>query len=318
MITYREGVLVRCFFGKHRGGAGIVLAVFLVISSGAFSAQDVLVAADKSVSVTAREFEHVVENSPSTIRSAVQSSDEDRFEIAASILLDKKIRGRLEAIDPAITPELFYRYHAAMRAAAKEFDAARFQVQLVLPDLEPLALEHYRVAKNEVAIVPESRIASHILLLCSEDCDQEARRAELLVIRDKALEGVPFADLAAEHSQDPGSRQRGGRLSQPITKKDERIDATFRDTAFALSATGEISEIVVSRFGLHIIRLDQVVAERVYSFEEIKAPLIERVENRFREDAYREYILSMGPSKDFMIDYEAIDEVLGPVQSASP
>ena len=309
---------MRCFCGKHRGGAGIVLAWLLVISSSAFSAEDVLIATDQSASVTAGEFEHIVTNSPSTIQRAVQSSDEDRFEIAASILLDKKIRDNLEAIDPAITPELFYRYHAAMRAAAKEFDAARFQVQLELPDLEPLALERYRVAKNDVAIVPESRIASHILLLCSGDCDREARRAELLVIRDKALEGVPFADLAAEHSQDPGSRQRGGRLSQPITQKDERIDATFRDTAFALSAAGEISEIVASRFGLHIIRLDDVIAERIYSFEEIKAPLIEQVEKRYREDAYREYILSMGPSKDFVIDYEAIDDVLGPVQSASP
>ena len=309
---------MRCFFGKHRGGAVTVLAVFLVISSGAFSAQDVLVAADKGVSVTAREFEHIVKNSPSTMRSAVQFSDEDRFEIAVSVLLDKKIRSNLEAIDPAITPELFYRYHAAMRVAAKEFDAARFQVQLELPDLEPLALERYRVAKNDVAIVPESRIASHILLLCSEDCDREARRAELSVIRDKVLEGVPFADLAAEHSQDPGSRQRGGRLSQPITAKDERIDATFRDTAFALSATGEISDIVASRFGLHIIRLDEVVSERIYSFEEIKASLIEQVEKRYREDAYREYILSMGPSKDFVIDYEVIDEILGPLQRASP
>ena len=318
MITYREGVLVRCFCGKHRGGAGIVLAVFLVMSSGALSAQDVLVATDQSVSVTAEEFEHIVTNLPSTIRRAVQSSEADRFEIAASVLLDKKIHVNLEAIDPAITPELFYRYHAAMRAAAKEFDAARFQVQLVLPDLEPLALEQYRVAKNDVAVVPENRIASHILLLCSEDCDREARRAELLVIRDQALEGVPFADLAAEYSQDPGSRQRGGRLSQPITQKDERIDATFRDTAFALSATGEISDIVASRFGLHIIRLDEVVPERMYTFEEIKAPLIEQVEKRYREDAYREYILSMGPTEDFVIDYEAIDEILGPVEGAAP
>ena len=309
---------MRYFFGKYCGGACPVLAVFLVISSGAFSAQDVLVATDQSVSVTAGEFEHIVKNSPSTIRSAVQSSDEDRFEIAASVLLDKKIHGNLEAIDPTITPELFYRYHAAMRAAAKEFDAARFQAQLQLPDLEPLALERYRVAKNDFAVVPENRIASHILLLCSEGCDREARRAELLVIRDQALEGVPFADLAAEYSQDPGSRQRGGRLSQPITRKDERIDATFRDTAFALTAIGEISEIVASRFGLHIIRLDEVVPERIYSFEEIKAPLIEQVEKRYREDAYREYILSMGPTADFVIDYEAIDEVLGPVERASP
>lgn len=275
--------------------------------------EEVVVASDAGVSVTAAELRHLVDNAPRNIRSAIQASDADRFEIVASTLLQKKIRAQLEALNPEESTALFYRYQSAMLAAAQEFDALRFQVQLELPDLEPLALERYRVSRNEVAVVPEQRFASHILLLCTEDCDRGAEQAELQALRDRALDGESFADLATEYSQDPGSRQRGGRFSQPITRQDPRIDETFRDATFALQKTGDISEIVESRFGFHLIRLEDVVPQRVYSFEEIKVPLLEEVEKRYREDAYREYTLSLGPTETFMIDYQAIDAVLGPV-----
>jgi len=280
------------------------------------ASDDVVLAQDGNVSLTAAELDFIVKNAPPTVRSAVKATDAGRFEIVAATLADKKIHQSLENLDPVADADLYHRYQAALRAAAKEFDATRFQVGLEIPDLEELAKERYRISKNEIAMVPEQRLASHILLLCTDTCDLEAKRAQLQAIRERLVAGEPFADLAAEFSQDPGSRQRGGRLSQPITRNDDRIDQTFRDTAFALEQAGDLSNIVQSRFGLHLIKLDEVSPERLYSFEEIKAPLIEEVEKRYREDAYRLHVRSFGPSEAFTIDYPAIDQVLGPVASS--
>ena len=313
------GVLVKQFFGAVRVGVVAVLSASLCLLSLQLRAElDSVVAQDGDVVLTVGELRNLVDNARANVRSAVLASDSDRFEIVAESLLAKKIRSKLDSLDSDLSPDLFYRYQAAMNAAAKEFDAVRFQVQLELPDMEPLAEERYRVAKDEIAVVPEQRIASHILLLCTEDCDRGAKRQELEDILIRALSGESFADLAAEYSQDPGSRQRGGRLSQPITERDERIDETFRETSFDLIEPGQISEVVESRFGFHIIRLDEVVPQRVYTFDEVKEPLIQQVEERYREDAYREYIRSMGPGEDFMINYEAIDAVLGPVNESEP
>jgi len=287
----------------------------LASSAGSVGEEDV-VGSDAGVYLTGTELKYLIANEQPIVQKGVRSNEADRFEVVASVLRDKKIKSALEGLDPVASADVYHRYLAAMRKAAKEFDALRFQVELEIPDLEKLARERYRVSKNEIAVVAEQRMASHILLLCTEECDRELKQAELQEIRERLLAGESFGDLATEYSQDPGSRQRAGRLSQPITLKDQRIDKTFRDTAFALEETGQISDIVESRFGFHIIRLDEIIPERLYTFEEIKAPLIEEVEKRYRADAYREYLRTFGPSEDFMIDYEAIDAVLGPVTQA--
>lgn len=294
----------------------LLALIFLLITTelqAAEAPEVVVVASDGDVSITMTELKHMFDSARPNVQAAVKASDADRFELIAQRLLEKKIQVTLAAIDPEKSPELYYRYRAAILTAVKEFDAVRFQVELELPDFEAIARERYRVSRNEIAVVPEQRMASHILLLCTEGCDREAKESDLQAIRNRLSEGESFGDLAVEFSQDPGSRQRGGRFSQPITLDDARIDRTFRETTFALTEKGQISEIVQSRFGLHIIRLDKVIPQRMYSFEEIQAPLLEEVEKRYREDAYRDYIRTMGPSESFMIDYEAIDTVLGPV-----
>lgn len=295
--------------------ATFLAALFLLLLSAANVSADgnALVGSDDGVELTATELKYIVANARPIVQSGVQSSEADRFEVVASTLQEKKIQSGLDALDPDRTPELFHRYQAALRKAAKEFDAIRFQVQLQVPDLEQLAQERYRVSRNEIAVVAEQRMASHILLLCTEECDRQSKITELNDLRERITAGEIFGDLAAQYSEDPGSRQRAGRLSQPITLADQRIDKTFRDTTFALQDKGQISDVVESRFGFHIIRLDEIIPERLYTFEEIKAPLIEEIEKRYRADAYREYLLTLGPSDDFMIDYEAIDSVLGPV-----
>ena len=198
-------------------------------------------------------------------------------------------------------------------AAAKEFDERAFQRRLVLPNLDALAEERYRISRQEIALVPEERWLSHILLLCSDQCDEAAKQEELENIRGEVLAGESFSDLALTHSQDPGSRQRGGRLSRGIQENDPNVDETFRATAFALAEVGEVSGIVRSRFGFHIMRLEEVVPQRERSFEEIKESLVEAVEERYREDAYREYVLSMGPTEELYINGDVVDSIFGPL-----
>ena len=207
----------------------------------------------------------------------------------------------------AESPDLFYRFQFAVLAAAKEIDEERFQQELELPDFTQLALERYRVSRDEIAVVPEQRTVSHILLLCSESCDKAEQRSKLEAIRLRALAGESFADLAAEFSQDPGTRERGGQLSRSITKDDENIDSSFREEVFRLKSAGDITEIVESRFGLHFIKLDKIMPKYVLAFDDVKTALIEKVEERFREDAYREYLLLMGSGDDLLIDRRAVD-----------
>ena len=274
-----------------------------------------VIISDEDLTLTEGEFRYIYQTAAPQIRSQMESNSISRYEVIATAIANKRILKNLQAAG-ASDPELYYALQLELLGTARKFDEKRFQADLVLPNLEELARERYRISKQEIAERPEYRSVSHILLLCSDGCDQDAKRAELQSIRERLDDGESFSDLALATSQDPGSRQRGGRLSRSISLEDENVDQTFRQTAFSLEKVGDISGIVQSRFGFHVMRLDGIEPARVYTFEEVKEPLVAEIEKRFREDAYRDYLLSQGPSDALVIDGDAIDAILGPLPEA--
>ena len=279
-------------------------------ASGHVFSQDSSAVSDSDVELSVEELRYIFERAPREIQSQVANNETSRYELIANAIASKKILANLEA-SAEKNQDLYTAFRFEVLAAAKKFDEKRFQRELNIPDLEALTNERWRISREEVAKVPEKRLLSHILLLCSEECEENQKREQLMGIRQRIVDGESFSDLALEHSQDPGSKQRGGRLRRPVALKDEAVDQTFRETAFSLADVGDISEVVRSRFGFHIMRLEAVEPEREYTFEEVKEPLMAEIEKRYREDAYRDYVLSMGPTDALRIDEEAIDSIMG-------
>ena len=285
----------------------VVLLAALLLAHGA---RGDAVVSDQEISLTLKELSYIYQTAPQQVQRQASANEESRYELIANAVASKRILRKLESVG-AEDEDLYTAFRFEVLAAARKFDEKRFQRTLDIPDLEALTEERWRISKSEIAKVPEKRFLSHILLLCSEECDEEVKRAELGEIAGRISNGESFSDLALEFSQDPGSKQRGGRLSRPISSADENVDQAFRDTAFTLSEVGEISEIVRSRFGFHIMRLEAIEPEREYTFEEVKEPLMAEIEKRYREDAYRDYVLAMGPTEALRIDQEAIDSIMG-------
>jgi len=219
----------------------------------------------------------------------------------------------LEALQVEDDPVTFHEFLFRRLEVARELDKQLFQNQLVLPDFEALALERYKISKNEIAPVPEIREASHILLLCTEDCEGETETetvASLQALKDRILEGESFSDLAVEYSQDPGSKIRGGRLSNGIARNAENVDQSFRDALFELDEVGDISDVVRSRFGFHLLKLESVTPSRERGFDEVRLALVAEIEKRFRQDAYREHLLTLAPENGLEIDFDAFDDLV--------
>ncbi len=120
---------------------------------------------------------------------------------------------------------------------------------------------------------PEERRASHILVSAAKDAPAadrakaKARAQELLAQVRKAPD--TFADVAKKESQDPGSAANGGDLG---FFGREAMVKPFSDAAFAMKA-GDISEVVESDFGYHIIKLAEVKLPKQRSFEEMRAEI---------------------------------------------
>lgn len=114
----------------------------------------------------------------------------------------------------------------------------------------------------------ESVSACHILIgFTPEDseADKATKRSKAQELRKQLTDGSDFAALAKEHSTCP-SGQRGGDLG--AFPRGKMVPA-FEEAAFALTP-GEISEVVETQFGYHLIRVTEHKQGTTFPFEEVK------------------------------------------------
>jgi len=140
----------------------------------------------------------------------------------------------------------------------------------------------------------ETRRASHILIRAAKDApDAEAKaakaRADELLTQTKKTPG-DFARLAKQNSQDPGSAEKGGDLDW--FGRGAMVKA-FEETAFALKE-GQISDVVRSDFGFHIIRVTGVRPERVKPLDEVKAGILAELKREAGMKTYAEAAEAFG------------------------
>lgn len=149
-------------------------------------------------------------------------------------------------------------------------DTAALQKNIQLPEQD---LKTYYEQNLQRLAGQEQRRASHILIAAAKDAPAAERTAarakadELLASVRKNPKG--FADLARKNSQDTGSASKGGDLD--FFARGAMVKP-FEDAAFALQK-GDISAVVESDFGFHIIQLTDIQAPKTPSFEAMRPQL---------------------------------------------
>ena len=112
---------------------------------------------------------------------------------------------------------------------------------------------------------PEQVRASHILFKTEGDeAAKKKARASAESVLKQAKSGKDFAALAKEHSSD-GSAQQGGDLGFFVK---EQMVAEFSNAAFAMQP-GQISDIVESQFGYHIIKVTERKAPEPVALDQV-------------------------------------------------
>lgn len=132
---------------------------------------------------------------------------------------------------------------------------------------------------------PEQRQASHILIKADDEKDKPAAKAKAEdVLKQVKAPGADFAALAKKYSQDPGSAVNGGDLGMFARGA---MVKPFEDAAFGLKE-GEVSGLVESQFGYHIIKLTAIKPAKVKPFEEVRAGLEQEWKKQRAQKQYTE------------------------------
>lgn len=147
------------------------------------------------------------------------------------------------------------------------------------------AEERDRTAAGDV----RRRRGAHILLEVGDDRSEADARAELAEVRRELQAGGSFEERARELSEDPGSAANGGDLG--LVGRDV-FDPAFESALWDLEV-GELSEPVVTAFGVHLIRLLEIEETEPPTFEEARERLSEELRRSRAQTAFDERLRQM-------------------------
>ncbi|NLY61096.1 MAG: peptidylprolyl isomerase [Clostridiales bacterium] len=161
---------------------------------------------------------------------------------------------------------------------------------IVYEEVELYAPEEARV-KHILIMLAQEHIDEYNSLLSQEKTEEAQQYLEekLKDIEPKALEvlekakgGEEFEKLIEEYGEDPGME---GNDTGYLVRQDGSFVHEFEETAFKLEE-GEISDLVASGFGYHIIKLYEKTPEKVYTLEEKYDELEEILSQQKKTDAW--------------------------------
>lgn len=201
---------------------------------------------------------------PSASRHVVLSRPDNVQRIAEGLHVRRSLAERASALklqdDPQLAAELrlardkilsdaYLRHLANQQAPGEEA-------------LERFARTHYQAEIQRFAVPPQTR-ASHILLSKQGEGARAKAEQMLAALRN----GASFEDMARKESIDYASAARGGDLGFFGAG---RMVKPFEEAVAALAKPGDLSDIVETQFGYHIVRLDERQTARTLPYDEVK------------------------------------------------
>jgi peptidyl-prolyl cis-trans isomerase D len=192
-------------------------------------------------------------------------------------------RGQVTATDADLAARFdknkeSYRIGEKRRIKYALVDVDKVRASVTVPDADAEAFYKQNLAQYTT---PAQARASHILFK-TEGKDENAVRAQAEEVLKKARAGADFAELAKQYSEDDSNKDRGGDLD--FFGKG-RMVPEFDAAAFAMK-NGDISDLVKTSFGYHIIKMVDNQPEVVRPFDAVKAEIVDQLRwQRAQQDA---------------------------------
>ncbi|WP_334189471.1 SurA N-terminal domain-containing protein [Noviherbaspirillum sp.] len=227
---------------------------------------------------------------PKTVASKLSDLNDQQREIQEMLFKPTDYASKVKVTDEMLKE--YYEKNASQFQIPEQarieyvvLDSAALASQITVSDAD---VKSYYDQNTKRYTVDEQRRASHILLTVKKDAS-DADKAAVKAKAEKLLEQVKknpaeFAKIAKENSQDPGSAERGGDLD--FFGKGMMVKP-FEDTVFQMKK-GDISGLVQSDFGFHIIQLTDVKAASVQPLEEVKGEIAAEIKKQLAAKKYTE------------------------------
>lgn len=147
---------------------------------------------------------------------------------------------------------------------------------------------YYRAHPEEFTVAKERYRLAQVLIAATSSASpeqQKAARAKAEVVRNRALAGDDFAALARQYSDDD-SKSKGGELGYFAPDElNETIFAAVRNVA-----PGRVSEVVHSKYGYHVIKVEEHEVPGVRPLREVSDQIRDKLANQQAKNRFKKWV----------------------------
>ncbi len=254
-------------------------------------------ASQGDVSITYGEIDAAISKVPAEFRMPFIRNGERMDRVVGDMLRVRIVAEDAKAVQFDEGPLIKSRMAIAAERELAEAWMTKIKADTPQADYEAMAHEYY-LANPEQFMTEEVVDVSHILIGNEDRSDEDA--LELATsLREQLFEDPSrFDAMIIEYSDDPSKGSNNGRF--PNTKRGQ-MARSFEDMSFSMENPGDISELVETGYGYHIIRLNKKFPPRPISFKQIKAGAIKEARENHLEEHRAQYISKL---VDHPIDLE--------------
>ena len=274
--------------------SGLIFGEFIIdVPWSAASEQNIVATASNNVQITQEQLDRVIKNYQRKSRTET-ITEEEKIKLIKNLIRRQLILQQDETN--------VYRNDVQIKQQVKSYEDSlviqKYLSEKIGRRLTPSEQElkdYYRTNRHKFAL-PAKVEARHILL---------RTRPEAETIMQKLNQGGDFVQLAKDYSIDLPLAREGGQMARLPIPKGEALPEL--DEVLFMLAEGEMSPIVETEFGFHIVRVDTILPPSFKSYEEAREEIKKQLARQMHNKAYEEMAAQLEKSADIVIFEDRIN-----------
>lgn len=264
-------------------------ALFLPLASVSFlayaeqptGAPSTVVAKQGDAIVTIADVDTFAQRIPENERKGFFDSPKRLESMLYNLLLQKQLAAEARKLGMDKDPVVQAQIEAAAEETLSRVRMQRFRADLKVPDFATLAKEDYLVNKAKYAVKGTLDV-KHVLVSTTSRSEEEARKIADMVEKEARAHPDQFDALVEKYSEDPSKDSNHGLMTDAGS---EKYVQAFADAAKALTKPDEISPVIKSPYGFHVLKLIERTPDRPRSLAEVQPEIVARLRNDYVEKA---------------------------------
>lgn len=261
----------------------LVAAVLVASASLSVCAADARLPADQvvvsrgGVDLTLGDIDAYMQTVPEKDRSTLMGDAHRAETVVLNLLRTKQLAKQAHDMKLDQRESVRYQLSTAESNVLAQARMDEFVANLKMPDFNQLAKELY-VSHPKDYIVPARVDVQHILIGTDKHSDLEAHDLAENVRKQAQANPDSFKDLVMKYSDDPSKDRNEGVIENATTGK---LVPEFVQGAKALKTKGEISPVVKTKYGYHVLKLIANTPARQQTLAEVQPSLVDMLKSQY-------------------------------------